>query len=67
MIQLTKSYKMAVSFVLSNADFPPLPTVFKLHSTSINVFSDQHISNATNVISLFANCYVTHYVSLILL
>ena len=25
--QLTKSYKMAVSFVLSNADFPPLSTV----------------------------------------
>ena len=34
--QLTKSYKMGVSFVLSNADFPLLSTVFKLHSTSIN-------------------------------
>ena len=30
--QLTKSYKMAVSFVLSNADFPPFFTVSKLHS-----------------------------------
>ena len=39
-IQLTKSYKMAVSFMLSNADFPPLPTVSMLHSTSINAFSD---------------------------
>ena len=27
---LLKSYKIAVSFVLSNADFPPLPTVSKL-------------------------------------
>ena len=34
--QLTKSNKMGVSFVLSNADFPLLSTVFKLHSTSIN-------------------------------
>ena len=34
--QLTKSNKMGVSFVLSNADFPLLSTAFKLHSTSIN-------------------------------
>ena len=45
--QLTKSYKMAVSFVLRNAEFPPLPTVSKL--TSINAFSDKCISNATIV------------------
>ena len=38
--QLTKLYKMASSFVLSNADFPPLHTVSKLHSTSINAFID---------------------------
>ena len=42
---------MAVSFMLSNADFPPLPTVSMLHSTSINAFSDKHISNTTTVIS----------------
>ena len=41
--QLTKSYKKAVSSVLSNADFPSLSTVSKLHSTSINAFSDRHI------------------------
>ena len=41
--------KMAVSFVLSYADFPPLPTVYKLHSTYINAFPDKHISNATTV------------------
>ena len=46
--QLTKSYEMAVSFVL-NADFPPLYTVSKLHSTSMNAFSDRHISNRTTV------------------
>ena len=40
---------MAVSFVLRNADFPPLPTVSKLHSSSINTFSDKHISNTTTV------------------
>ena len=40
---------MAVSFMLSNADFPPLPTVSKLHSTSINAFSDKHVSNRTTV------------------
>ena len=47
--QLTKSYKIAVSFVLSNADFPPLPTVFQLHATFINALSDKHISNITTV------------------
>ena len=47
--QLTKSYKLAVSFVLSQVDFPPLSTVSKLHSTSINAFSDRHISNTTTV------------------
>ena len=47
--QLTKSYKRAVSFALSNADFPPLHTVPKLHSTSINAFSDRRISNTTTV------------------
>ena len=47
--QLTKLYKMAVSFVLSNADFSPLSTVSKLHSTSVNAFSDRHISNAATV------------------
>ena len=47
--QLTKLYKMAVSFVLSNADFPPLSAVPKLHSTSVNAFSDRHISNAATV------------------
>ena len=40
---------MAVSFVLSNAGFPPMATVSKLHSTSINAFSDRHISNTTTV------------------
>ena len=34
---------MALSFVLSNADLPPLPTVSKLHSTSINAFYDKNI------------------------
>ena len=29
--QLTKSCKMVVSFVLSNAEFPPMPTLSKLH------------------------------------
>ena len=38
---------MAVSFVLRNPEFPPLPTVPKL--TSINAFSDKYISNATIV------------------
>ena len=38
---------MTVSLVLSNADLPPLPTVSKLHSTSINAFSDKHICNTT--------------------
>ena len=47
--QLTKSYKIAVSFVLSNADFPPLPTVFKFHATFINAPFDKHISNITTV------------------
>ena len=47
--QLTKSYKVAVSFVSTNTDFPPLPTVSKLHSTLTNAFSDKHISNTTNV------------------
>ena len=42
---------MAVSFVLSKADFPPLPTVSKLQSTSINAFSNKHISNTTIVTS----------------
>ena len=45
--QLRKSYKMAVSFVLSNTDFPPLSTVSKLHST-IFMFN-KHISNTTTV------------------
>ena len=40
---------MAVSFVLSNGDFLPFSTVSKLHSTSINAFSDKHISNTTTV------------------
>ena len=40
---------MVVSFVLSNADFPPLSTVSKLHSTSIDALSDKHISNTTTV------------------
>ena len=43
---------MAVSFVLSNADFPSLPTVSKLHSTSINPFPNKHNSN-TNIVTLF--------------
>ena len=43
--QLTKYYKIAVSSVLSNADFPSLSTVSKLHSTSIKAFSDRHIPN----------------------
>ena len=47
--QLTKPYKMAVSFVLSNANFLPLPTVSKLHSTSINAVSDKHFSNIITV------------------
>ena len=81
--QVTKSYEMAVSFVL-NADFPPLYTVSKLHSTSMNAFSDRHISNRTTVTpfsrlfflylktlflrtNLCANCYVTHRVTLNLL
>ena len=34
--QLTKSYKTAVSFVLSNSDCPPLSTVSIFNSTSIN-------------------------------
>ena len=38
---------MAVSFVLRIADFAPLSTVSKLHSTSINAFSDKQISNTT--------------------
>ena len=46
--QSTKTYKIA-SFVLSNADFPPLSTASKLHSTSINAFSEKHISNSTTV------------------
>ena len=45
--QLTKSYKMVVSFVLSNAEFPPLPTVFKLYSPFLNDFSDKRIYNTT--------------------
>ena len=40
---------MAVSFALSNSDFSLLPTVFKLHSNSINAFSDKHISNITTL------------------
>ena len=40
---------MAVSFVLSNADFFPLLTVSKLPSTSIIAFSGKHISNTTAV------------------
>ena len=40
---------MIVSFVLSNADFPPLSTVSKLHSTSIDALSDKHISNTTTM------------------
>ena len=74
-----KSYKMAVSFALSNADFPPLFTVSKLHLTFINAFFDRHISNTTTVkpfsrtvlrcslllrTNLCANCYVTHHLSL---
>ena len=43
---------MAVSFVLRNADFPPWYPVSKLHSTSINGFSDRHISNTTTVTPL---------------
>ena len=43
--QFLKSYKMAVSFVLSS----PLSTVSKLHSTSINAFSIKHISTKTTV------------------
>ena len=43
--QLTKSYKIAVSSVLSNADVPSLSTVSKLHSTSIKAFSDRNIPN----------------------
>ena len=31
---------MGVSFVLSNADFSPLPNVPRLYSTSTNAFSD---------------------------
>ena len=38
---------MVVSFVLSNADFPPFPNLSKLHSTSISAFSDAHVSNTT--------------------
>ena len=38
-----------MSFVLSNADFPTLSAVSKLHSTSINALSDKHISNTTTV------------------
>ena len=44
---------MAVSFVLSNGDFLPFSTVSKLHSTSINAFSDKHISNTTTVTPFF--------------
>ena len=70
---------MAVSFALSNADFPPLFTVSKLHLTFINAFFDRHISNTTTVkpfsrtvlrcslllrTNLCANCYVTHHLSL---
>ena len=40
-----------ISFVLSNANFAPLPTVSKLHSVSINAFSNKHISNANTVAS----------------
>ena len=35
--------------MLSNTDFPPLPTVSKLHSTSINTFSGKHISDSATV------------------
>ena len=48
--QLTKFYKIAVSSVLSNADFPSLSTVCKLHSTSVNAFPDRHIPNTTTVL-----------------
>ena len=47
--QLTKSFKTAVSFVLSNANFPLFSTVSKLHSISINTFSHRYISNTTTV------------------
>ena len=50
--KITKSCKMAVSFVLSNADFPSLPTVSKLHSTSINPFPNTHNSNK-NIVTPF--------------
>ena len=40
---------MSISFMLSNTDFPPLPTVSKLHSASINAFSDKHISDSATV------------------
>ena len=40
---------MAVSFVLNNANFPPLSTNSKLYSTSINRSSDKHISSTTTV------------------
>ena len=46
--QLTKSYKMAVSFVLSNADLPPFFTVSKLHSIQ-STLSLIDISNSTTV------------------
>ena len=79
--KLPKSYETAVSFVLSNTGFPPLSTVSKLHSNSINAFPIKHVSNTTNLTPFsknvlpiskgiklrtnpFADCYVTHYVSL---
>ena len=35
--------------LVNQVDFSPLSIVFKLHTTSINAFSDRHISNTTTV------------------
>ena len=40
---------MVVSFVLSNSVLPSLPTLSKLHSTSINTFFDKDLFNTTKV------------------
>ena len=46
--------------MLSNADFPPLPTVSRLHSTWTNAFSDKHIYNTTAV-TLFRRVFFFQY------
>ena len=63
--QLTKSYKLAVSYVLSNAEFPSLSTLSKLHSTFINALFDKYFFNTANL-TLFLGLFLLYLKTLLL-